>query len=219
MKSLISCLMLIAASTMAWAEVRAVTIAIGRGSDAPTGLDASYTVPAGKVLILESVQFTTLTANIREGEDVNIQITEVASNHNTVLSTFVYAGPYGRYKRHTFDPPIRILGGGRLSSNATYGWYLFKGLLVDNSDLYADLDVELENPRVQDGALLAQARVSSPRPHSLRVESSTDLKTFSLDPSAATTRSGNPAVDTVSVATGDTGKKFVRVEARTRSGR
>ncbi len=130
-----------------------------------------------------------------------------------VLTTFVYAGPYGRYKRHTFDPPIRILGGGRLTSNATYGWYLFKGLLADESDLFAKLDVELENPRVQEGKLLAEARVSSPRPHRLSVASSTDLKAFSTDPSAATTRTTNPAVDRVSVATGDKEQQFVRVEA------
>lgn len=193
------------------AEVEAVTIAIGRGSDAPAGIPTNYTVAAGKVLIINSVQFITTSANISAGDSYRIQIYEKVTGLPGTILTYVDAGTWAQYKRNTFDVPIRVIGGSLLGSNATYGWYLFKGFLVDSTDLYANLDVELIDPRVENGKLMAEAKVSSPRPHRLRVQSSEDLEAFQIDATATVDATSDPATSTVAIETDGSPAKFMRV--------
>ena len=195
------------------ADVEAMTIAIGRGSDAPSGLSASYNVPAGKVLVLHSVQFNTINLNHSEGDPLYIQIYEKTSNSSTTIPTYVNAGPWSKYARQTFDPPIRLLAGSTIGSNTTYGWYLFKGFLVDSTDLFAQLDVDLINPRTNSNQLLAEAKVQSPRPHRLLVQSSEDLQNFELDPTATVTATATPAENTVAIQKDGAPQKFMRVMA------
>ncbi len=195
------------------ADVEAMTIAIGRGTDAPTGLQATYNVPAGKVLVIHSVQFNTTSLNISTGDSLNIQIYEKTSNSSSTIVTYVSAGPWAKYQRQTFDPPIRLLAGSMIGSNATYGWYLFKGLLVDSTDLFAKLDVDLINPRTNNNQLLAEAKVRSPRPHRLLVQSSEDLLNFELDTTATVTATATPAESTVAIQKDGATQKFMRVMA------
>ncbi len=200
-------------TTIVQADVEAMSIAIGRGTDAPAGLESIYNVPAGKVLVLHSVQFNTTNANISAGDQLNIQIYEKISNHQAVILTYVNAGPWAKYERQTFDPPIRILPGSSLGSNATYGWYLFKGLLVDSTDLFAKLDVDLVNPRTNSNQLLAEAKVRSPRPHRLFVQTSEDLQNFELDTTATVTATATLGESTVAIQKDGAAKKFMRVMA------
>ena len=195
------------------ADVEAMTIAIGRGTDAPAGLQSNYSVPAGKVLVLHSVQFITTSPNISTGDSLNIQIYEKISNSSSIIVTYVSAGPWAKNQRQTFDPPIRILAGSMVGSNATYGWYLFKGLLVDSSDLFAKLDVDLINPRTDSNQLLAEVKMKSPRPHRLVVQSSEDLLNFELDATATITATAEPAENTVAIQKGGAKQKFMRVMA------
>jgi len=202
---------------LAWpaaAEVVPVTILTGRGTGSPDGAPASYTVPAGKVLVVEGVQYRPPTGTTPTAINVMFNITP--ENFGTTQTVFVYVGEYERFKRYTFDPPMRLAAGDRLNSNATTGYYLWFGLLVDQADLFASLDVELQNPRVESGKLIADAKVSSPRPRRITAKTSDGLLdegSFQPDPSATVARGSSTSHDVITVDLGESDRMFLRASA------
>jgi len=200
-------------SQLLTAEVAPVTLVTGRGDGTPTGIPSSYTVPADKVLILESVQYQIVGGSLGTPDDLNVQIIETFDNAPSVRrSVFFNLGP----NRHSFDSPVRLKAGSSLRSSRIEGFYIWRGLLVDTADLFAQLDVELKNTSVKDGKLMAEAKVSSPRPHKLIIESSTDLDTFAKASNAIVTLTAAPSTSEVSVPTDGDTKKFIKATAQVR---
>jgi len=98
------------------------------------------------------------------------------------------------------------------------GTVSFLGLLIDSTDLYAAaIPLELQNPRVSEGRLLADAKASSPRPRVLKIESSKDLVSFGTDGTSRVMGTTDPRRAVVSIDAG-ADKKFMRAQAIARTG-
>jgi len=201
------------ATSSAWAAVTPVLIGLTVGVTGQT----SYTVPSGKVLIINHVQIAGagLSAPI-------IQIGMPVLNAPLFIDTPVKIGDgsLDSSRLYPISPPIRLGGSPArltippaMSSGSVYFW----GLLIDSADLYAAaIPLELQNPGVSEGRLFADAKVSSPRPRVLMVETSDDLVSFGTEGTSRITGTQDPSRAVVSVeASGD--KKFMRARASART--
>lgn len=199
------------------AEVVPVTILTGRGTGSPEGAPSSYTVPLGKVLIVEAVQYVPPSGTVPT--DLVVQFNLTAHNFGTARNVFMLVGTWEEWKRFPFDPPMRLSAGDRLASNAINGYYLWYGLLVDETDLFASLEVEILDARVESGKLIADTRVDSPRPRRITAETTDDLPAaggFLPDPSATAARGTSPSEDTIAVDLGPGNQMFLRASATAR---
>ena len=196
------------------AEVQAVNILTGRGEGAPSGAPTRYVVPAGKVFIVESVQYYPPAGS--EPTELVVQVNQRPLNFDVSRFNFINVGAFTRFKLYAFEKPIRLSAGEAVDSNSIRGYYIWRGLLVDTSDLFANLNVDLRNPRIEGGKLVADAKVSSPRQHRLSVESSQDLESFADDSSAVVTPGASNSESTLAVNLDPSGKKFVRASATAR---
>ncbi len=215
-KITLSILVLISSLAFLKAEVIPVTLVTGRGEGSPDGVPSSYTVPAGKVLIVESVQYQNSGGSLGIPDQLSVKFRETFDNASLSRSVFIDLGANRSFQQHYFDTPIRLKAGSALQSNRIQGFYIWRGLLADRDDLFAKLDVQLDETKVEGSRLMANAKVSSPRPYRLKVESSSDLKTFAKDESAIVTSSPNPKLARVSVATEEKDEKYLRVVAQVR---
>lgn len=212
MKTLISLLFIAIIPCVAQTEVPAVTILNGRGEGAPDGVPVNYTVPAGKVLIVESVHYITTGTPPNE---VFVQSYLKPANYTptSVQNSFVNCGEHARYKVFTFEKPIRLTAGERLGAHYTMGYHAWRGLLADTTDRFAKLDIDLGEPRIEGDRLPADAKVQSLRPFRLDVESSVDLVESSVEPSSVVTPGDNYKESTVSVDLDPNTETVIRVAA------
>ena len=197
------------------AEVIPVTILTGRGTGAPEGAPSIYTVPSGKVLIVEAVKYR-LPSGVEPPTEMIAMFRLTPHNFASRRNVFVDLGPWDHFERFTFDPPMRVSAGDMLDSNRTSGYYLWFGLLVDETDLFASLDVELLNPRVESGKLIADAKVASPRPRRITAETADDLLNagaFLPDLSATVARGASTSEDIITVDLGEGDQMFLRASA------
>lgn len=179
--------------------------------DVPT----SYTVPSGKVLIIDAVRVQATggtptnsrirlsvrydNATLNSGEDIIVNESYVVTWNFLQEKIHLKAGD-------SFSAPLDL----------DYIWVRIMGTLIDEADLFAvNLPVELDNTRVTGNKLMADAKVSSPRPHRIKVQSSENLNGFSEDTTAEVQKTGTTGTSVVSVDRSGTGKKFVRVTAKT----
>lgn len=198
------------------AEVVPVTLVTGRGDGSPEGIPSGYTVPDGKVLIVEGVTYSNIGGSLGIPATLSVGFSEAFDNAPTVRRlVFVDLGANRGHQLHSFDPPVRLKAGSSLTANRIQGFYTWRGLLVDQGDLFAQLDVDLLNPRIEGAQLTADAKVSSARPHRLVVEKSAALSTFAPDAQGKVTATPDPKVSVVSVPADDP-KKFMRVVAEVR---
>lgn len=199
----------LSSATLVEAGVEAVSLILREDS---TTFAEFYTVPAGKVFILEAVR------NQFQSGAVQARI----SYGNTHPSP---AGNFG----WTFDVrdgvtsglvflerPLKLPAGSSLRATETGVTVSYFGMLVDAGDLYAaNIDVKLKNPTVSGGMLTAEAHLSSPRPHTLSVKKSESLASFSPDPEVEITPTSDPSVKLIKTpATGPT--KFITASATSR---
>ena len=169
----------------------------------------SYTVPAGKVLLLEHLlwrlesESTNQTISIRFPGAANVHIQSFSSEEPDMTS-------YAR--------PLRLSAGVTVLSliNVNVDWrdVTLVGLLVDPEDLYAakipvDLDGSLN---VGGTAVAAVAKFSSPRPRAVKVVSSTDLEDFTEEEAATVTETADPSIAMVSAPVSGA-RSFVSLEA------
>lgn len=215
-KITLSILASILSSTLLKAEVVPVTLLTGRGEGSPDGAPSSYIVPAGKVLIVESVQYQNPGGSFGIPDQLSVQFRETFDNTNITRFIFIDFGANRSFQQHYFETPVRLKAGSSLQSNRVQGFYIWRGLLADTSDLFAKLEVQLDETKVEGNRLMANAKVSSPRPYRLKVESSSDLETFIKDNSAIVTSSSDPKLSHVSVATEEKDEKYLRVVAQVR---
>jgi len=210
MKTLSSLILFFSLSLFTFAEVVPWMVITGRGATAPTGTPSSYTVPAGKVFIVESVQHRGV---IVEGNDWQVSVRQKPANFSDNISYFIDVGTFKPWKVNPLAKPLRLAAGDRLGSNQVNGYTLWWGVLADASDLFASLDVELKDSQVEGDKLKALAKVSPTRPHRLTVETADELSDFSPEPNATITSTDKSTEKDVAVYMEATCLKFLRVEA------
>jgi len=198
---------LLALEQGAFAKVTATTVRLYMQTLDPSNL--TYTVPAGKVFILEHVGFSTTWTQSRKIHIVPLKGTDFAS---TVELSF------GK-SFNTLDRPLKLPTGTKVASvnTMTNEECILFGVLADNTDLYAAIASELTNPALDGGFLSADLVLDSPRPAVVTAES-----TAQLDPSdwredvGAVTATTEPGIRRVRVDPGASRSKFVRASARAR---
>ena len=180
------------------------------------GFPIEYTIPTGKVFIIEAVRNLGHTsgptqANISYGATHPVAVGSLGWTFD-VSTDFIS------------DDPAFVQGKFRLPAEAklkvpTNGAFqaTYMGLLVDQADLYAaQIPADLSDPRIEGLTLVADARFRSPRPRIVWAQSTENLDQFEDDPSGQVTRKTDPSVDVVAVDA-NAEKKFLRAEAVARS--
>ncbi len=194
----------------------AVSILVEDNHGEGGAIPETYTVPAGKVLIIEAVRVE------RHPQPPSIQLSarisyklSNGSSSVTFIEDFPLPGAYNGGWHHLTNK-IRLRANDEIDP-PELTQYRILGLLVDEADLYAaNLPVKLDNTRVAGNRLMADAKVASPRPHKLTVQSSPDLTGFAKDATATVTPTATTGTSVVSIDKGSSGQKFLRVSAKTR---
>jgi hypothetical protein len=178
-----------------------------------------YTVPNGKVLIIDALSLNNTTGI---GMPASSQISLIVNYDNSslvALETITVSDTYVDARWIFLTQKIHLKAGDGFRSPLPGGSISARimGTLIDEADLFAaNLPVELLNPRLSGSKLMADAKVASPRPHKITVQSSPDLTGFVEDGSSEVTATTTTGTSVVSVDKGSTGKKFIRVTASTR---
>jgi hypothetical protein len=145
---------------------------------------SSYTVPAGKVLILQQV-------SLPQGGAVSATITINASPGGTATISLPGANTNGIYRFTTplFLPAGTVVGAAAIGSGSVVGLF---GLLVDLADmpLFAGAGSSLQNVSVSTNTLIGEMRLPSTAPVVVRFQSSTNLVDWAFD-SSVTVLPGN----------------------------
>lgn len=187
---------------------------------AATEAEERYTVPAGKILIIQSLSHKSTKLVDTPGPIIlRIGKRRVNVPNSTLINEYTLGGTYASEEIVPLRQPLRLKEGEYIEmpigSAGSDSYYLF-GLMADEGDLFAKIPVELTNPRLAGGALMADITYGSPRPRVTKVETSTDLKTFTEEPKATVTSgSSTTAVAKIDVDKGQD-KTFVRVTATPR---
>ncbi len=114
----------------------------------------TYTVPEGKVLLIDKIPEMGYSDLIVSNGAVSVQLNGIYFDNWS---------------------PVRIPESWNLRSSNTNSLVIF-GRLVDPSDLYASLESWTENIMVADNTFSFDLMTSSPRPAKISVDGSTDLR-------------------------------------------
>ena len=170
-----------------------------------------FSVPSGKVFILEHVGFgdnwivprqikLAIVVGGGGGAEVNQVTLSFPTNFNT-LSRPLKLGD-----------TMRI----RCEYRASSQWIVLFGLLVDPEDLYASIPSEIEGfAKLGTGSASGKVKLASPRPSLVKIQQSTNLPNWIQATGAVVASSGVPEVKnfTVLPAPGDR-QRFFRATAR-----
>lgn len=180
----------------------------------------SYTVPAGKTLLIENVSAWYAT-NSPTTPRIVIEIGLIDQGFATTTMPFGFVVE-SKFESLSLKRPLRVPAGQWVrcaNSTLAYNEIRIQGLLVDNADLYAaNLDVETKAVGLQEGRFVAEATVASPRPAIVKTKTSTDLVTFEDNATEEKSRQADPKKWTVSTAA-DSPNKFLVATAKVREGR
>lgn len=176
----------------------------------PGGVPAtnSYTVPAGKVLIIQNMRLlygsSSLTVLVDSNTVVHVSSADFTSGTPGSVPPFLTL-------------PLKIPAGCTLYATAippsTSANIPIFGLVADVSDLYAPLSYHIENPSVKSGLLAFDIKMDSPAPALIQVQTTLELTNgWTNSTSATVARTADPERYSVTVpAVGD--KEFVRAKA------
>ena len=199
------------------AAVQPIAISISPGSPA-TSLH-NYTVPQGKVLLVEHCSASFADNNPPTPRIVLETGGMPVQNGANAIMRFGFRVA-DRFDAVHLSPPLKLAAGGTLTiysaGDAGYNNVRLLGLLVDEADLYAaNVDLELEAIGIQRGTFLARATVDSPRPVTLRSETSTPLGDW--EPNATEKIQATEKRSEYLISTdADADQKFLRAKATTR---
>jgi len=189
------------------AEVEAIQIRIKAGGD-----QIVYSVPPGKVLILEHIIFTDYWDN--QNEDKKIVIRHGGANTTGPVwnTTKSYSANWNQLMR-----PLRIPSGKAIAApyldNGSLIIFLY-GKLADEGDLFAKVDTNIKGTATKvDGetkTLVGTVELASNRPSQVKLEQSSDLRNWNtLDPvNQVTTNS------LAFLASSEKPRQFIRASAR-----
>jgi|GEM_PF-1541385 len=216
---LLSVLLLSFLTTFTFAEVVPWMVVTGRGPGNLEGAPVSYTVPAGKVFVIEAVQHRTGGA-VREGDFYQVQTFQQPANRSNRVTIYIELGPWKNWQVDRLPAPLHLSAGEGVGSNQASGHTFWWGKLMDAGDLFAKLDVELDDSSVDGDKLKAVAKVSPTRPYRLTVESATQLSQFDADPGATVASTDESMKKEIAVDPTVGGNlKFVRAVAVARPAR
>jgi hypothetical protein len=190
-----------------FAAVTAETVRLYMQTMDPSNL--TYRVPKGKVFILQHVGFSTSWTQSRVLHIVPPGGTKFAS---TVELTF------GK-SFNTLDRPLKLPAETAVLSvnSMTNEECILFGVLADDTDLYAAIGSELNNPRLAEGFLCADLVLDSPRPALVTAESTVQLHPSSWrEERGALTATADRRIHEVRIDPGVSGTKFLRASARAR---
>lgn len=139
------------------------------GSGFPT-----YTVPSGKVVILQQVQLPSSAT----GTSASIIIQDAANGQNTAVFT-----PGANTNIYRFATPLHLPAGTVISGPTGNGNVGLYGLLVDVADMYLFVGVSssFNHVQVANHMLSGELRVSTTEPVKIRFQSSTNLIDWNYD--------------------------------------
>jgi len=182
---------------------------VGFGSTAHAAIQAvfivmngTYTVPAGKVLVLQQLQ-------LPQGAGNASTITVYTTNGFNISMSLPGANTSGLY---TFATPLKLPGGVQLFYTPN-GVGLF-GLLVDPQDLYVGINSTLENLALAGGTFSGNVALSSPARATIKFYASTNLSNWSLDNSVAVQPTTNRTLYAFSTPTDSFEERYYRALVR-----
>jgi hypothetical protein len=177
----------------------------------------SYAVPSGQVLILEHVVFADYWDHKGQPKEILLR-NRGTSVGGLIADTHIsYGGNF-----NTLFRPLKLPAGTGISlpnlGDGTYSVFLY-GLLVDVEDLYASIPSQprdLERTESASGTELAGTlELQSPRPATVRAETSDDMSTWDPAPDVeVTANADNRKRDFTIPLDGLTDRRFVRFSAR-----
>jgi len=191
------------------AEVEAVQIQLNGGSG-----NTTYTVPAGKVLILEHIIFVDWWDT--RGEDKRIFIRHGGSSIGGPVwdTTQNYSSKWNQLLRPLRFPAGKSLGCPFLD-DSSFKIFLY-GRLADQADLFAKIDSKIKDSAVSVNnttkTLTGTVNLASARPAKITLEESSDLKTWTMLDDLAL----SPDLSFALAKPASTSKHFVRSVARAR---
>lgn len=183
-----------------------------------TGSLASYTVPAGKVLLIENLS-AGYSGNVPATSRIVLQIGLLVQNG--AIATMYFGYPIAdKFTAAVLTRPLRVPEGRTLSlytaGNVGYDDCRIQGLLVDAADLYAaNIAVDLKAFAVEGGRFKAEAQLATPRPAQVMTKTSIDLASFAANTTAKTSKLPGPGKWEVSTAA-DSNRKFLVARATAR---
>lgn len=157
--------------------------------------DLSYTVPPGKVLVIES-----LAAYYEHSVAMNL----ISGGYTNTI-----------YLQSSLPRSYKIPSGTTLQAHSQWSTAVLFCLLVESSDLYANIDAKAGNMIAAEGTFSFDVQTESARPAKISVEGSRDLAT-AWQPADATVEKKAPSLYTVSIPIGDEDNYFAKYEARIR---
>lgn len=133
----------------------------------------TYTVPAGKVLLLEHI----VSAKSTSYEYINPIFTLRTTNSSYTIS--IYADPNIHPLRGliSFDRPLKIPENTEIEASDTGdtdGYTIF-GMLAEPTELYANIETQSEGMLCQNGNFSFDVMAASARPGKIKLQGSTDL--------------------------------------------
>lgn len=181
------------------------------------GIITSYTVPTGKVLLIEQLSgWAAGNTPISPRIIVQTKIVNIA-NGGTLTTDWGFAVT-DKSQTVTLTRPLRIPAGGIVgidySGNIAYNEVHMMGLLIDAADLYAaNIGGSVERVALAGGELGATVALASPRPARITSSTSSDLATWSPNATEQKQHGPKPAEWTVQTAAAGN-KEFLKVAAR-----
>lgn len=150
----------------------------------------TYTVPTGKVLILEHVIFTASFGLSGEDRELILDHAGSSGSGSAVETVLRYSSDF-----NTLFRPLKLREGialrAFLTQGTTHRIYLY-GLLVDESDLYASVEVEVKEVEVAGSGvrplrqqMQGELEVSANRPTVIEAESTDGTADWEEDPAVA----------------------------------
>jgi hypothetical protein len=170
----------------------------------------TYVVPSNKVLVLENL----IWGRNRTGQPA---LSIVNASDQIVCELLMFGSTsISDFRYHPLNRPIKVPGGFKLvfylpEGNASFS---ITGLLVDPADLYASIESDVESMKLAGNQVQMNVGLESKAPVRLKVEESTDLKSW-VSSSSLTSRT-ETGVSTTVPHNGES-KKFIRVVAQKRS--
>jgi len=168
---------------------------------------ATYTVPAGKVLILQQVA-------LPQGAGVSPTLTVIGTTGPGGQVTLPGANTNGLY---TFAKPLHLPATVQISGPTGSGTVGLFGLLVDVSDMYLFTSVSstFTNVNLAGNMLTGELQVSTTQPVNIRFQSSTNLVDWNYDVAVVLHPGADKTLYTFAAAIGGRGR-FYRVLVRRR---
>lgn len=186
-------------------------------SNGTGGAPTSYTIPPGKIYIIEAIRpFAVTPLPSTTQYRVVVRADNIAAS---AFQTITILDTYTNSQMVWLPNPHRLKAGESLQIpfNAEYSSFRYFGLMLDEADLYAQsIPIELDGIEVAERQLAVEAQFGSPRPRRTIIETATDLDDFTANPNAVEIAGPTRDRATFVVDTEESIRQFLRARATAR---